>query len=525
MRMVTKTGFGAMMVLSVALVHCSSGGPLLEGVTGTATSGSGGETTGTGGSGGAPSGATSTSASSGTGGQNSACIELPAGAVNARDHLDSWGVVTSPKSASGIHDLAAQLDEIGVRRLRSHLADTTVKLWQALQDEMKSAHHARPTIKYDDLVIAYNSDPATWSGQKAAILAAAAAGLLTSIEGPNEMNNYSTGGGTHGVDDTTDKTMDWAGPEGNVVAWMKAIHTWKAGLTGADAAAMAKVEVFAPTIATGLHDDYAMLPDLSGLVDFGNMHYYSGNGLQPSLGFGMDNAGVGYFANIYRWCQAAMTPKKRLVVSEMGATTPPGQAYGPHAQAAYILNQLHEAAGIGARYVYLYTLVDPSTGSGGVEGNFGIFDTDGTEKPAAAALAALKHLFSLKNSYDDPANDSDTACVTPGYDATKLSVAGLDAGAFPSRVRDAVVYPKSDGTTVVSVTNESKLSNGQGGDISPAPVTATVHFGSAQTWHLYDVLGATPTKEVASGTGESVDVPLLGYPKYLTLDAPPGYHP
>ncbi|GAC1368909.1 MAG: hypothetical protein NVSMB47_19230 [Polyangiales bacterium] len=174
---------------------------------------------------------------------------------------------------------------------------------------------------------------------------------------------------------------------------------------------------------------------------------------------------------------------------------------------------------------YVYTLFDPSTGSPGVEPNFGIFTTDKSDKPAAVALSNVKHLFSLGLDYADPANESDTICFAPGYDGAGLRVDGIGESGHSSRVADAVVFPKSDGTTVISVTNEPTLCDGKGGDLTPAVVTATVHFGSAQTWHRYDVFGATPRVPVASGTGESVDVPLTGYPQYLLLDAPPGYHP
>ncbi len=453
------------------------------------------------------------------------CVELPPYTINARDHLDAWGVVASPGGSQSPALVAASLDKIGVRRLRGHLATSSVELWQALQDRMIADGHARPTLKFNNLVVAYNEHPATWDEQKPEILAAAAAGLLTSIEGPNEMNNYSTGGGSHGVNDKVDKTQEWGGPAGNVFAWASAIHTWKAGLVGAEAEAMAAVEVFAPSIATGQSADYADLPLLNALVDFGNVHFYAGNGHSPGLEQLDDNPEVGYFANIYHWYQAAATPGQAVVVSECGATTPPGEGYGLQGQAKYILDQLHDGAGVGARYMYIYTLFDPSTGTGGSEGNFGIFTTDGADKPVVPALAALKQLLSLGNDYDDPANEDDTGCFKPGYDAAALSVSGIDFEDFSTHVSDAVVYPKSDGSTLISVTNGPRLSDDNGVDLAPAVVMATVHFGGAQSWRLYDVLGAAPLVPVASGTSESVEVALTGYPKHLLLDAPPDYQP
>ena len=457
------------------------------------------------------------------------CGPLSGHLVRARDFLDAWGVVFDPTSTDDLATTAKRLDEIGVRRLRAQLSITGLDPWKTLQAQMKSQHFARPRLHFEALVNAYNGEPGatppSWTDQKGPLLDAARAGLLTAIEGPNEIGNPYVGHGSHGVEDTTDQTGNWAGPDGNLSHWATAIHAWKAGLSGADAAAMAGVQLVAPSIASGLHDDYRKLPDLTDRVDLGNLHFYAGNGLQPNVAFGADNPDVGYFANLYAWCRAGMTPTRPLVLSEYGASTPPGDQYSLHAQAAYVLNQMHDAAGIGAARFYVYTLFDPSTGSPGVEPNFGIFTTDKSDKPAAVALSNVKHLFSLGLDYAAPANESDTICFAPGYDGAVLRVDGIGESGHSSRVADAVVFPKSDGTTVISVTNEPTLSDGKGGDLTPAVVTATVHFGSAQTWHRYDVFGATPRVPVASGTGESVDVPLTGYPQYLLLDAPPGYHP
>lgn len=194
-------------------------------------------------------------------------------------------------------------------------------------------------------------------------------------------------------------------------------------------------------------------------------------------------------------------------------------------QAKYILNQLHEGAGIGARYLYIYTLFDPSTGTGGSEGNFGLFHTDGSEKPVVSALAAVKQLLSLDNDYDSPANDDDSSCFKPGYDGATLTVSGIGPENFSSHVSDAVVYPKSDGSTLISVTHELRASDANGQDLTPAVVLATVHLGSTRSWHLHDVLGPTPLTPVASGTSDSVEVQLSGYPMYLLLDPPPDYQP
>lgn len=435
----------------------------------------------------------------------------------ARDFLDSWGV-NAGVSASGAATTASQLHEIGFRRIRTQLWIETLADWQALQAAMTAGGYAKPALRFNTLVGAYNNSTITWDNQKAGLIAAGASGLLGSIEGPNEMNNPNVGMGSHGVNDPTDQTGSWAGPTGNVHNWMSAIRTWRDSLTGSDAKALAAVELIAPTIASGLQSDYQMLPDLGSLVDYGTMHYYAGSGLQPSLEQGADNPGVGYFANLYAWCRSAVSPAAPLVVSECGATTAPGGTYSLHAQAAYFLNQMHEAAGIGARRFYFYTLVDPQTGAaGGSEGNFGMFRSDGGDKDITVALASLKELFSLNDSFDDPSNARDTGPFQKGYDGCGLQVTGIGAAGYSSRVSDAVVFMKSDGTTVISVTNEPPLTDGNGNDVAPTPVTARVDLGSSHTWKVYDPLGAAPLTPTSTGTGTSVTVTLAGYPMYVVV--------
>ncbi len=445
------------------------------------------------------------------------CSKPGAPVMVARNFLASWGVNASPSAATAAAT-AAQLNKSGFRRIRTQLWIQSLSDWQALQAAMKSGGYAKPGLRFNTLVDAYNNNTVTWTDQKAGLIAAGASGLLGSIEGPNEMNNPSVGGGSHGVNDSTDQTAHWAGPTGNLSAWMKAIRTWRDGLTGSDAQALEGVELIAPTIASGLQTDYQMLPERSALVDDGTLHYYAGNGHQPSVEQGADNPGVGYFANLYGWCKSAESPTKPLVVSECGATTAPGGTYSLHAQAAYFLNQMHEAAGIGARRFYFYTLVDPQSGaSGGSEGNFGMFKTDGSDKDITVALASLKDLFSLNDRYDDPANAVDTGPFAKGYDGCGLQVTGIGSAGVSSRVSDAVVFMKSDGSTVISVTNEARLSDASGNSVTPTPVTATVDFGSAHAWKVYDPLSASPLTPTATGSGTRVTLTLLGYPQYVLV--------
>ena len=288
-----------------------------------------------------------------------ACSNPGAPIIAARDFLDAWGVNATVSAASAA-TTAAQLNRIGFRRIRAPLWAESLGSWQALASAMTAAAYTKPKLRFNALVDAYNNTSSiTWDDQQPGLIAAGASGLLGSIEGPNEMNNAGVGNGSHGVNDTTDDTSSWAGATGNLYQWMHAIRAWRDGLTGTDAQAMKGVELIAPTISVG---DYAMMPDLASLVDYGALHYYSGNGLQPSLGQASDNPGVGYFANVYASCQAAVSPGKPLVVSECGATTAPGGTYTQHAQAAYYLNR--ESRGRGHRCQALLLLRTGRSGHG-----------------------------------------------------------------------------------------------------------------------------------------------------------------
>lgn len=153
----------------------------------------------------------------------------------------------------------------------------------------------------------------------------------------------------------------------------------------------------------------------------------------------------------------------------------------------------------------------------GNEGNFGSLHTDGSEKPIVAALAAVKNLLSLNDDFTDVANTTDTSCAAPTYDGSTLSVSGIGASGLASRVADAVVCPKSDGTTLISVTNESLLTDGHGNDVTPPTVNALVHFGSSRAWRLFDPFAADPLAPVASGTSDTAPVALERYPMYILL--------
>ena len=409
--------------------------------------------------------------------------------ITARDFLDTFGanVHFGDNGYRNTQAVADALHRIGFSRVRSSCVNAgEASAWKDLAAGTKP--YFPRGLRADVLVIGYlNAPGVTLESQKALVLQIAP--LVECIEGPNEINNYYVGHGTHGPGDRTDRTKSFAA---NYAAWATALFEWRKS-----APALSKVLLLAPTIASGDPKDYAALPDVSPSVDAGSFHFYAGNGRQPS-GFGGGN-----FAAIARWYQASATPGKPLAVTEWGQTTAgkPGQGGCDEAtQAKYVLNQMFDAAAMGARRAYLYQLMDDTadgdpTGKVGAEAHFGLFDYRWRAKPAALALANVKTLLA-----------DTSARVTrrvPAYHVSGVTQAGA-AG-------DCLSVSKSDGSTFIVVWNEPQIWDPKANAaVAPPADRVTVDFGGSYSYRVYDPLaglGAT-----ASGRGSGVTVNLLGSP-------------
>lgn len=414
--------------------------------------------------------------------------------IKARDFLDTFGVNVhfGDNSYRDSQATADALSFLGVSRVRSSCVSAAeVSAWKALAAKM--AAYFPLGLKADVLIGGYlNAPDVTFARQQA--LVPQIAGLIETIEGPNEINNYSVGHGTHSPGDFSDQTKNFAA---NDAAWAKALFDWRRSTP-----ALAQVKLLAPTIASGDPQDYAALSNIAPYVDAGSIHFYAGNGRQPS-GFGGGN-----FASISRWYQAAATPGKRLAVTECGQTTAgkPGQGGCDEAtQAKYILNQMFDAAAMGAYRAYFYQLMDDTSdgdpdGNGGAESHFGLFDYHWRPKPAAQALANVKMLLS----------DTSTR-FTANVPACRVS--GVrDAGA----AGDCLSVSKSDGSTFVVVWNEPQIWDPKANAAVVPPADAvTVSFGSEYAYKVYDPLvGLRP---IAAGRGSQVGVNVAGSPVLVQL--------
>ena len=439
-------------------------------------------------------------------------------AALARDLRNGWGVCGRPGFDAGIDAYAAMMGQIGARDLRTPLVQDRISAQprlELLHEALAKAGLAAPVPRVTALVTAYLNDLGTnWDRQQAALLAFAGTGMLRAIEGPNEINNVQTGGGSHGPGDTVDRTGPGLYPA-NARAWAEAIGAFRAR----HGQALAGVRLVAPSIASGRQADYAALPNLAGLVDAGNVHFYAGRGRQP--GFSIAGAsGAGTFENILAWARAAQLPGGPMWLTEAGASTSGNYARDGVSQAKYIANQFFDFFATGGQRLFFYQLLDGSGAPGEIEGNFGLFRHDGTPKPAAVLLGHLKHLLSL-DLYDDPRNASDVQPFVPAYDARALAVSGIGATSWRLPPQTLVLH-KSDGSTMIAVWNEPVIDDGQGRSLAPTLETVTLDFGSVQTFSVHDLMAAAPlTGTTPRGTpfdtARSVALAMRGYPMLVEL--------
>lgn len=411
--------------------------------------------------------------------------------MKAQDFMNTFGVNVhfGDNNYQNVQAIADALNIIGFSRIRiSCISAAEVSSWNDLAS--KASAYFPSGLKADVLIIGYlNAPHVTFASQQATV--PQIAGMIETIEGPNEINNYAVGNGTHGPFDTTDQTTHFAA---NSSAWAQAIYHWKTGTSS-----LSNVKLFAPTIASGDPNDYSKLPNISQYVDAGNFHFYAGAGRQPS------NFGGGNFSAVYDWYKAAAAPGKPVAVSECGQTTSATKGgCDTAAQAKYVLNQLCDAATKGVYRAYLYQLMDDTPdgdpAGGNDEAHFGLFDYQWRVKPSAQALAIVKTLLADTTS-------SFTATI-PAYTVKGVTNVGT-AGSSLS-------ISKSDGSTFIVVWNEPQIWN----PTTYAPVTpptdnVTVNFGRNYSYKVFNPL--IGLRSISSGSGSSVVVNVPGSPLLIQL--------
>ena len=255
-----------------------------------------------------------------------------------------------------------------------------------------------------------------------------------------------------------------------------------AGLTGQAAALKFQQDLYAavkaePTLAgipvinyTLLSQDpadYTRYGDVSATADLGNIHLYPYGGLQSQETTLLPR-------------ELSGTPHSAgYVVTELGYDT---QSNAPDIQAKYMLDGLLDAYLAGASATYLYELLDDRADPGltDVEDHFGIFNADGTPKPAATALHNLTSLLA-----DAGATAGSFTPGALGYVVTGLPTTG-----------SSLMLAKSDGSFDLAVWAEPQIraSSTSAAEVAAplVPVTVTFDRNEASVVVYDPLLGTAP---------------------------------
>jgi hypothetical protein len=171
-----------------------------------------------------------------------------------------------------------------------------------------------------------------------------------------------------------------------------------------------------------------------------------------------------------------------------------------------MLDGLLDAYLAGDVKTYLYELLDQHARSDS-EDNFGLFNANGTAKPAAVALHDLTTLLA----------DTGSAAFTPG--GLSYSLSGLLA------TDHSLLLEKSDGTFWLALWNETRLSGPSAPtDVAVPNHTVTLNLaGAAASVTVYDPLSGTAAVQSAGST-QTLQISLPDHPILVEI-APPSSTP
>lgn len=267
-----------------------------------------------------------------------------------------------------------------------------------------------------------------------ALVASSMPGSMLSMEGPNEWNLQ---GGSNWVSELVNyQTRLWNAAKGNPVT--------------------RNLAIVAP--ALGMRTGYEQLGNRSSIMDWGNIHLYTG-GYVP-----------GYRSDEVLASERIVCGSKPIIVTETGwhnaqawhgphYYTPEDVAgiYAPRLLLEYFIRNVPRMA--------IYELVDNPAGSNLREKNFGLLRMDLSRKPAFTALANLNTI--LSRTYR-----------TTGQAGQRVTFTILDG---PSDLRSALV-DRGDGRSLLflwrglaSIYDPQKRKR-----LTPTPATATIAWGASK---------------------------------------------
>jgi hypothetical protein len=340
-------------------------------------------------------------------------------ASSAYDFLMSLGIGTHvDQGIDSVDNIIAHTQVLGIRNIRDHgqpgLIESFRRIVGAGINLNLIAHTEDHAQLVKDFIDYVQLSP----------------GRVTSLEGPNEINNWPVACG--GLSFSPGWPND-GGPAGD--CFMKNMFTKiraQSALNG--------IPVYDLTggVSARNADTYGLL-SLAGHADYGNVHIYP-SPLLPASGQMLAGLAASYLS---------LLPSK-AVITETGYTTEAGKGVSPRAQALLTLNIFLDAFQLGYHQTFAYTMSDDGE-------SFGFYDRSQNPKPVVAAMHNLTTILA-----DGP------PVAAPGTLAYTLTL--------PTKGR-SLLLQKSNGHYFLVLWNEEPVWNGSG-DLAPAAQAIAVKFAN-----------------------------------------------
>lgn len=227
------------------------------------------------------------------------------------------------------------------------------------------------------------------------------------------------------------------------------------------------------TAANNWEGDYGTVGNLAAYATYANAHTYPNAGQLPDDSIQQINA----LAEMAASGQPVMTTEIGWSTADFSETT----------IAKYVLDAAMDGIKDGDTGMYFYALYDDSSG------DWGLFNSDGTPRPAATALHDLTTLLTDTGA--------DAATFTPG--SLNYSLSGAESG------DSSVLLEKSNGSFWLSLWNETEAAN--------SPHTVTVNLGTQATTVIeYDPLTGISAIETWTNVS-SIQVSVPDHPVLLEI--------
>ena len=375
-----------------------------------------------------------------------------ANAVSAAALLNTLGINTHLDfGAYGYQNLAtveSNINYLGVKIIRDSAETATdAQTWLAVSQATGA--------KFDDYIA--ETSPAGMATDLGFVQQLAKEGILQSVEGGNEEDDAypASLGNTLQITAQFQQQLYALGKElGLPVINMSFGAGW--------------------TAANDWEGDYGTVGNLAAYATDANAHTYPGAGQLPDDAIQQLNTLAGMAAS-----------GQPVITTEIGWST---SVFSETAIAKYVLDAVMDGIKDGDRGMYFYGLYDDGSG------NWGLFNPNGTPRPAATALHDLTTLLT-----DTGTN---AASFTPG--ALNYTLSGTQSG------DNSVLIEKSNGSFWLSLWNETEAAN--------SPHTITVNLGAqAATVVEYDPLTGTSSIKTWSNVS-SVQVSVPDHPVLLEIE-------